>query len=944
MRISNTLTILINMKKFIFSIAALFIAAATVFGQQPLPNDPAVRVGKLENGMTYYIRHNALPEGRAEFHLATNVGAVQENDQQDGLAHFLEHMCFNGTKNLPDKMLLEYLQSIGAEFGRNINAATGYETTTYMLNNIPVSREGIIDTCLLVMHDYSHFVTCDPEEIDKERGVILEEKRTRNTASWRNYQKARKFYFGNTVHSQRTLIGSEEQLKTFKPEVLVDFYKTWYRPDLQALIVVGDIDVDQIEAKIKERFADIPAPVNPKAKDVVMIPENEEPIVGIITDPEATDSEIELLWKSVPMPEQYNNTDVAYMTEYIKSIIYYVMMERFNDITSKPGAPYLSGLFGTGKMCETMEAAIGRLSFKEGEALTALKAFYTEIEKMKRYGFTDAEVERAKAKLLSYAERAAEGADTRESYEFVDELIDNFCDNMPYMEPQVELQLMQALGAQLNADIINQIVPQLITENNFVVIYTGPEKEGLVHPTEAELLAVINEVKASEIEANAAEEATEPLLDPATLKGAAVKKEAKTIYGATEWTLKNGLRVVVLPTDHKKDEVSFSLYKDGGMSLIPTEDLPSFEDNIHILFTMNSGVSKFDKSTLRKMLAGKQAYANPFIDNYRHGITGGGTPKDLETALQLMYLSFVDPRFDENEYNVGIDQLRAILPNYLEQSSFKFQKELNSVIYGNSPRRIIISEEVLEKANLATIEKNYRKLFNDVAGATLVIVGNVNLDELKPLVEKYAGSLPKGKKALNWVDQKNGIVDGEIIHSFQAKMEAPKSTVFHVYKADMPVDVKTEAVLDAANYILDMIYTTTLREEEGGTYGASSHMSVSKKPVDQILIQVMFDTNPESAAKLSALAVDGLKKLATEGPTADQLNKAILNAQKNIPESRISNSYWMSNINNFLEYGNDQDKEYEEAVKSITAEDIKTVLQAILNTGNFIEVKMLPQE
>ena len=931
------------MKRLFIFIAAIF-AAAVATGQTPLPNDPAVRVGKLENGMTYYIRHNALPEGRAEFHLATDVGAVQETDEQDGLAHFLEHMCFNGTKNLPDKMLLEYLQSIGAEFGRNINAATGYETTTYMLNNIPVTREGIIDTCLLVMHDYSHFVTCDPVEIDAERGVILEEKRTRNTASWRNYQAARKYYFGNTVHSQRTLIGGEEQLKTFKPEALVDFYKTWYRPDMQALIVVGDIDVDQIEAKIKTMFADIPAATNPKAKDVVMIPENAEPIVGIITDPETQNSQLELIWKSVPIPEEYNNTDVVYMTEYMKTIIYYVMQERFADITSRPDAAFFSGMFGTGKMCETMEAAIGRVAFKDGDALNALKAFYTEIEKMKRFGFTDAEVERANAKLLSYAEKAAEGADTRTSDEFVDALISNFCDNMPYMDPAMELQLVQALGSQITAEIVNQVAPQLITDNNFVLVYTAPAKEGLVHPTEAELLAAMEEVKASEIQANAAEEAAEPLLDPAALKGSKVKKETEGIYGSTEWTLKNGAKVIVLPTDYKKDEIRFTIFQDGGMSLIPTEDMPSFESNISQLFFMNSGISKFPKTTLRKMMAGKNASVSVSISQYQHGVSGVCAPKDLETALQLAYLNYADPRFDQDEYNTGINQLKAILPNYVTMPDFLFEKEFNDVLYGNSPRHIVINEEILEKANLETIEKNYRNLYKDAAGMTVVIVGNVNKDELKPLVEKYIGSIAKGKKAQKWVDHKDGIVRGNIKHPFNVKMEAPKSSILQVYTAYMPTSVKLDATLEAAKYILDMIYTSTLREGEGGTYGAGVAMGSSIRPEHRAIIQVMFDTNPESAEKLSQLAIDGLKRLAYEGPTEDEFSKAILNAKKNLPESRISNSYWMSNIRQHETYGYDNDKEYEEAVESITPEDIKTVLQAILEQNNFIEVRMLPLE
>ena len=326
-------------------------AAMNVFGQNQLPNDPAVRKGTLENGLTYYIRHNDKPENRAEFYLATDVGAIQETPDQDGLAHFLEHMCFNGTKNFPGKGILEYLQSIGAEFGRNINASTGVEQTVYMLNNIPLVREGVIDTCLLILHDYSHFVTCDPEEIDKERGVIIEERRARRTADWRMHEKSLPYYYGDSKYSTCTLIGSQENLETFKPESLTSFYHTWYRPDMQAVIVVGDIDVDAVEEKIKSTFADIPAAENPQQKEAYKIPDNTEPVIGIITDPEATSTSIEILWKSEPMPEELNSTDMGMMMELIKQYVSTIMSERFNDITSKPDAPFLSAYMGIGELC-----------------------------------------------------------------------------------------------------------------------------------------------------------------------------------------------------------------------------------------------------------------------------------------------------------------------------------------------------------------------------------------------------------------------------------------------------------------------------------------------------------------------------------------------------------------------------------------------------------------
>ena len=815
------------MKRLFITLAAL-IAATVAFAQTPLPNDPAVRVGKLDNGMTYYIRHNDQPAQRAEFYLATDVGAYQESDDQDGLAHFLEHMCFNGTKNFPDKLLLEWLQSIGAEFGRNINASTGFEQTQYMLNNIPIVRESIIDSCLLILHDYSHFVTCDPEEIDAERAVILEERRTRRNAQWRMFEKSLPYYFGDTPYARRTLIGGEEQLKTFAYESLTNFYETWCRPDLQAVIVVGDVDVDQIEAKLKTIFADIPAPVDPKEKVLYQLPQNEEPIIGIITDAEATSSSIEVLWKGEPLPKEFGNTIEGYMIDLLQTYVGFIMRERFGDITAKADAPFLGASLGVGSLCATCEAAFGNVEFKEGDAVNAFTAFMTEIEKMKRFGFTDGEVERATTKIISYYERDVEAAPTRKNADFVRPLLNAFYHNEAFMEPATELQVAQMICSQVNADLLTQFVQTLITDQNMIVLYNGPEKEGLANPTEAQLAEIIANVKNAEIKANVEESVNEPLIS-GELKGSKVKKTETGIYGSTVWTLKNGVKVVVLPTEHKKDQVLFNLEWKGGKTLIATEDMPSFESNIWGVYLQNAGVSKFSKTTLSKMLAGKMVSVSPSIGNTTHSIGGSSTPKDLETALQLLYLYVNDPRFDEEAYNVGIKQIEAVLPNLVNTPDFKFQHFVNEKLYDGNERVVTINEEVLAAANLETIERVYRKLFKGAKGATLTIVGNVDLETLKPMVEKYVGSLPKGKKTC--MNKKNLVqmAKGESINVLNVEMQTPKKTVFQVWTGYMPVSTKDIVTLDVANYILDMIYTKTIREKKA-IRQSDIHGSVRYKP------------------------------------------------------------------------------------------------------------------
>ena len=930
------------MKRFFISLA-LILVALTTFGQTQLPVDPNVRIGKLDNGLTYYIRHNSQPAQRAEFYLATNVGAFQEEDDQDGLAHFLEHMCFNGTKNFPGKTLLEYLQGIGAEFGRNINASTGFEQTQYMLNNIPIIREGIIDSCLLVLHDYAHYVTCDPEEIDAERGVILEERRSRRDANWRIFERMLPYYYGDTKMARRTLIGGEEQLKTFKYESLTNFYRKWYNPDMQAVIVVGDFDVDMMEQKIKNTFSSIPAPVVPTVKPVIPIPGNEEPVVAIITDPEATSSSIGLIWKSTAMPKEYASTDVAFMTDIIKIIIGDAFAERVEAITASSTAPFISGNLGISSLVEGTDAVMAEVSFKDGEYKKALEAFYTEIERIKRYGITEGELERAKMELISSAERGVEAAPTRKSPQLVYPILSHFFNNNYMLEPEVELQLVQAVCAQLPAMVFQQIIQQLITEENMVIAYTAPEREGLAHPTEAELLAIIEQVKASDIAAPVEETSNEPLLDANAIKVGKIKKEKESAYGATEWTLSNGVKVVYLPTAHKNDEVQVRVVMNGGRSLIETAELPSFDDNVWALYNQNRGLSKFSGVELKKMLAGKNVRCELNIEKTRHGINLVSTPKDLETAMQLLYLNITEPRFDNEEFLIGINQIKAVLPNLEKMPQLKLQKLIMETLYGGHERVLTINSELVEKANIADFEKASRRLFGNIAGATVYVVGNVDAETLKPLVTKYIASLPGGKKGCKFIDRKEDIVNGNVVKDEAMVMETPKSTVLQVYTANMPYSVKNEVLLDIAKLYLDMVYVETLRESEGGTYGAGVATMCSREPKDVAILQVVFETNPESAEKLSKLAVEGVQKIITEGIPADKFDMIIKNVQKNIPQDRISNGYWGSVLQKYVEFGEMYDSEYEQAVNTATPEAVVEAVKKLVDADNFIQLIVSPE-
>ena len=948
------------MKKVFAFFAVAAIAAVTAFAQQPtreqleamieqmpkIPNSDQFTIGKLDNGLTYYIRHNELPAGRAEFYLATNAGAVLEKQpEQDGLAHFLEHMCFNGTEHFPGKAILDYLRSIGAEFGRNINASTGFEETQYMLNNIPVQRESVVDSCLMILADYSHFVLNQPEEIDAERGVIIEERRTRRNAQWRSMEAALPYYFGaDSPLAQCTLIGTQEHLETFKYDAIVDFYHTWYHPANQAVIVVGDVDVARTEQKIKDIFGPIPAKENPLPKPIQTIADHSEPRVGIITDPESTNPEIELFWHSEAAPESLNATYAGQVSDALKTAVRMVMRERFQDITSKPGSPYLNGSFGVSSLIyEDIDAAYGDVSLREDNILEGFRAFYTELVRLQRYGITDAEFSRVKADYMSILETRANRASTRQNAEFIRPTIANFFDKEPLMEPQDQLELFQMFIGQINAQVISQFAAQLWDGlNNLVVVYSGPEKEGIATPTAEQLLQIIAEVNASEISAPEGEEIPEAFLDPAKLKGSKVKKVESTIYGATQWTLKNGVQVIVYPTDLQKDQILFNIYKDGGLSLVSTEDLASFDDNIFGLFMNNSGVASFSGTVMSKMLTGKNLSVNPYFDPLDNGINGNSTVKDFETAMQLVYLFYTQPRFDPEEWQNAIDQITAVLPNLANQPQYKFQDQLYKTLYDNNPRRQMISEELVNRANLAAVEKNWKKLFADAAGAKMIIVGDVNPEAIKPVIEKYIGSLPKGKKALNWVDTNEDYAKGKVENVFNVDMKTPKSTVYQVYSADIDYTYTKAAAMEAISYIMDMRYTNSLREEEGGTYGASTNGNIKRRPNQKAMFLVGWDCKPALCDKLRELALNGLKDLAENGPTDDEMNSAKLNLQKNLPESRQRNGWWRNSIELFLTYGEDRDALYEKAVNDLCKEDLTSLLKELLAQDNFIEVVMKP--
>ena len=938
------------MRKFFLSIVALFIGVASLSAQDPmapLPADQNVRVGKLENGLTYYIRHNEKPKGQASFYIYHDVGAVQEDDDQQGLAHFLEHMAFNGTKNLPGKQMIEYLETIGVQFGYNLNAFTSWDCTEYMIKDCPTTREGVVDTALLILHDWSQFIALQPEEIDSERGVIKEELRTRDGAGLRAQNDMLRNLFKGTIYEQRNLIGYLDGLQSFDQQALVNFYKKWYRPELQAIVVVGDIDVDQIEAKIQTLMADIAAsPADAAQKEVVMVPATEQPIVSIFSDPELTQSSVMMFARRDALPKELKGTIIGYSTDIIMNFVAVMMNARFEEIAMQADAPILGGGMSEGNfgICPTMDATMFTATAHEGRITDAFRTIYTEMERMRRHGFTAGEFQRAQQEILRWSERQYTNRNDVKNDEYAQRYLDHYAKGTTMMDAETEWQIDQMLINSITVDDINQAYAQMVKPNeNLVILARSPKKEGVVIPTEEELLAVIAEVEAAEIEAYADNTVIEPLIPAnAKLKGSKVKAAAQNeSLGYTEWTLKNGVKVVVRPSTLKADEVTISAIAKGGSSMLSDEEY--YHGDFLGMVMGQSGIGKFSATELTKQLSGKSAYASVGVADYEHSVNAGGSPKDIETILQLMYLNFTAPRFDQGDLDIMKNMYVPYFKNMEADPSYISRRELINTMYGNHPRRQMTSAEMIESINLETLAAVHNKLYGYANDFRFVIVGNVDLETLKPLVEKYIGSLPVAKKSVfSVVDDGVRNVEGVVTNDFTASMQLPKVSVYLVYTGLIEDNAKNRLVLDLLSRALDSRYMISIREEKGGTYGVGVMGSTEKYPVESYELMIAFDTNEILADELIEICDAELRKIAEEGPLADDVQKSKEFLQKNYHNVLESNGGWNSAIYRWYEEGYNYKEEYLGVLESTTLDDVKALASKILEDNNRTLVVMRP--
>ena len=938
------------MKRLFLFVVAL-ITAASVSAQfnpmQPIEADKDVRVGKLENGMTYYIRHNEKPKGQAHFYILHDVGAIQEDDNQQGLAHFLEHMAFNGTKNLPGKQLINYLESVGVKFGYNLNAGTSWDYTEYQLRDVPTSRKEIVDSALLILHDWSHFIALQPSEIDSERGVIKEELRTRDGAGWRSSINMIKTVARGTKYEHRNLIGHLEGLQGFSHSDLESFYRKWYRPELQAVVVVGDIEVDYIENKIKSLMSDIPAsPADAAQKEVIVVPNNEEPIISIFTDPEMNNSSVRYIFKRGNLvPKQFANTGYAEMMQIISMMMTHMGNARLSEIAMKPDAPFTGAGMSNGSfgICPTFESFSVIAQSQDGKLPAAFEAICTEVERIRRHGFTVGEFERAQNNLLRSCERAYNNRNDRKNGEYVQIYLSNFRENSPMPDAKTEWQLDSMIIKNLNVDVINQLASKLITPTNQVVIVNAPKREGLVNPTEAEILSIIAKVAGAEIAPYKDNVVKEPLIGKdVELKGSpVVKTKLNEKLGTTEWTLANGARVIVKPSTLKADEVLFKAYSEGGFSLLSNEDY--YTGLFLPTIAQMSGVSKFSRTDLRKQLSGKSANAYLNGSEYEHGINGNCSPKDIETMLQLIYLNATAPRFNENDFNTIMKQYRAYVDNLKTNPDYIASSEEEKTLYGNNPRRQPLSMELLDKVQFERLDEVFATLFSNCGNFTYTFVGNVELETLRPLVEKYIGSLPAAKKGLSFVDDGVRYAKGQVINDFKAPMQQPKVSVARIYTGKAPATLKNRLTMSFLTQALNSRYLISIREEKGGTYGVRVSGGFEDAPFETYKLRVQFDTNEQQADELSEIVLAEIKKIAAEGPLAEDIEKTREFYVKEWSNTLEQNAGWMRVLRAWYENGIDQYGTYEQIIKGLKYSDVQKLAKKILKDNNMTYVVMRPE-
>ena len=933
------------MKKFLLPVLfiALMITGCGNKESKTIPASDKVLTGKLSNGLTYYVRHNEEPKERASFYIIQNVGAILENDDQNGLAHFLEHMAFQGTENFPGKGIIQTLERHGVSFGGNLNAYTAKNETVYNISSVPTTDVSLVDTCLLILHDWSHYLTLADEEIDGERGVISEEWRTRRNPSFRMGLQINPIIYKDSQYAKRDVIGDLNVINNFEYQTLRDFYHDWYRTDLQAIAVVGDIDAEATVAKIKEMFEPIPAVENPKERIEYGIPEHDEMYYALGTDKEASSTNIQILTILPNKPE--NKNTFGYLREGLLASFFNSMVSnRLSEIMQQSNPPYLGGAIGYGGLVRNYSSYSCSATAKPGEETEALKTILTENERIKRYGFSDSELERVKANLLSAMESSYKQRDKFGNESFVSDIKDNFLLGEPIVEYEVYYDYITKTIPKITVKEIMEYAQPWFTKKNQVAVVTGPDDTQ--HLTEDEIRGIINVVEGdASILPFEDEFIGQDLVNEDELKGSKIKEVVPVeLFDAEEWILENGVKVVYKKADYEKDNVSLYAHSDGGTSLYDVKDLSNAENAA--VFTNAYGVGEFNAIKLKKALAGKMASCGTSIGTNDEVVTGSATPQDLETMFQLLYLRFTSPRMDEEKFESILNQNLANVDKICKNPNKIIQDSIDFITSNYSPRTQPLSRKYLESLKMEKMYEIYKERFGNAADFTFFIVGNVDAKDLKPLVEKYLGSLPTSDKREDWVDNNVRSPKGIVKKVIPIKMETPKSLVVTSFRHEMPYNLHDMYCNNVLRGILDVRYTENIREKEGGTYGVSVNSEASKEPVPIYTMTMTFNCDPDKADHLKSLIYAEIEKVKKEGVTQDEINNITKNLLKDFEQSKPHNSYWLSVITTYYIYdiNNNDPAQFVDILKNMTPEDIKDFADRMFDNPDILDIVFTPKK
>ena len=932
------------MKKLLLGLA---VATAALNAPAQLPHDPAIRTGRLANGLTYYIRQNRQTPNVADFYIAQRVGSILEEPRQRGLAHFLEHMAFNGTEHFPGAEkggLREWCERKGIKFGANLNAYTSVDETVYNISSAPVDKAGVTDTCLLILHDWSHSLLLRDEEIDKERGVIHEEWRTRRSgmAMQRLMEEAQPVIYRGTKYEDCLPIGSMDVIDHFPYQDLRDYYQKWYRPDLQAIIVVGDIDVDRIEQKIKALFSPIPMPDNPAERVYYPVPDNERMILFQKQDAEQPITLFTLYMKREATPREQRNTEAYYRDGYLSDIVRQVMNDRLQELTEQADAPFISASLRDGQffLSATKDATSGFAGCKQEDVLGGITALAAAMERARQHGFTQSEVDRAKLELLrgmenDYAERHKE-----RNGKYVRQCLHHFTDGEPMLSAEQELQLVKRLDKSVTLAEVNAMLREMISNKNQVATLYGPDKDGFKLPTNEQIEQAILAAQSRQYEAPK-EEAVPTHLMPHLPKKGSIVSEKEVSNGYREFVLSNGMHVYARHTDFKADHISMSIFSPGGKNVYPDSDIPSMQYLGSVIGS--SGVADFSQRTLEKMLAGKQVSVSPYLNDETEGMRGSSSVKDFEALLQLTHLYFTAPRRDEEVFRSLMNRQAAFLTNRDASPGVQYNDSVVSILYGNHPRQTPVKKEDLDKVNLDRILQIYTERFANAADFKVIFTGSLDLKQLRPLLCRYFASLPSSGTHEQLTDRGVNIRPANERHVFSKKLATPSALTNIFLTAPIPYTIDNDLRLDVLCQLMRMVYTEKVREEKGGTYGVSISGTMTQFPTAEALVRINFRTDPGKYTDLLPIIYEQLYAMAANGPSEKDLQKVKEYELKTYGQVVMMNDYWEQVKYKELRYGLNFDHDYRNRVRALTTEDIRLLCRSLLESNRCIQVTMLPE-